>query len=146
MKGKTMGWILLLASSVLVARGQVTYVDGVLSQSSDLTGCMAKPSPVPHMTPGGVRSVVNPETGADSNCSDLGSTYQIVSKGRIYGLKRTTADVRRDALLQALGNTPGPGVLAFQPTGLHVWVIPNGDQIHVKWLNRQSAYTILYTR
>lgn len=137
--------ILLFTASALVAQNQVTFADGVLSQSSDLTGCAAQPSPVPHTTPGGIRSPANPVAG-DNACSDLGSTYQIVSGGHLYGLKRTPADVQHEAALQALGSPPGPGVLAFQPTGLHVVIARIGDTMRVQLKERQSVYTILYTR
>ena len=141
------GVLLILAA--LAARGQTRdmYLDGVLSQSSDITGCGARPIPVPKMSPGGIPSVASPDVGsADASCSDLGSTYQIVSDGHIYGLKRTPADVKRDTTTLALGSTPGLGVLAFQPTGLHVVVLRAGDILRVKLKQRQAAYTILYMR
>ena len=129
------------------AHGQSTFLDGVLSQSSDLTGCTAHPTPVPHTTAGGVPSVANSDTGpADEECSDLGSTYQISTQGHLYGLKRLPADVQRDSSLLALGSAVGLGVLAFQPTGLHVLVLRSGDVLRVKLKERQAAYTILYTR
>lgn len=138
---------LFFALAGLAAQGQKTFVDGVLSQSSDLTGCAALPSPVPHMTPGGIPSVANEDVGsADEGCSDLGSTYQIVADGHLYGVRRTPADVKSDVARMALGSTTGLGVLAYQPTGLHVFVLRAGDVLRVKLKERQAAYTILYVR
>lgn len=137
----------LLALAVVSAQAQNVYGVGVLSQSSDLTGCAAHPTPVPHMTPGGIPAVANPDVGsADEGCSDLGSTYQIVADGHLYGLKRTAEDVKRDTALLALGSTTGMGVLAFQPTGLHVLVLRTGQVLRVRLKQRQAIYTILYSR
>ena len=138
--------ISMLAAAALAAQTQTILADGVLSQSSDLTGCAAQPSPIPHTTPGGIRSPVNPDVGGNDACSDLGSTYQIASGGHVFGVTRTAADVQRDAALQAQGSSPGAGVLAGQPTGLHVAISRSGDLMRVKLKERQSAYTILYMR
>ncbi len=137
----------ILAFAAMTARGQSHFLDGVLSQSSDLAGCAARPDPVPHMSPGGIPSVANPDVGnADQGCSDLGSTYQVATDGHLYMLKRTSADVQRDIHLLALGTTPGVGVLAFQPTGLHVQLERTGQVMVVKLKQRRAAYTILYAR
>ena len=139
---------LLFGTFASLAGAQTPFVDGVLSSTSDAIGCDAQPAPTPHYTQR-AHAEVDASTPAPApavTCSDLGSTYQVSSDGRLYGLRRTASDIRREAVALAKESGNNPGVLAFQPTGLHVLIRVSGTFVQVKLKERESVYTVLFLR